>query len=56
MIGSDTFIIVALRWIENSTPFGTHVGDLLGQEPAQCGHFHDCRVDDLAGEHRERNP
>ena len=32
MIGSETFIIVALRWIENSTSLRLGVGHLLGEE------------------------
>ncbi len=54
MIGSETFIIVALRWIENSTPWSLASAHLLGEERTQRGHLHHGRVDDLAGEDRDR--
>ena len=50
MIGSDTFIIVALRWTEKSTPVGLGVGDLVGEEGDERRLAHDGGVDHLAGE------
>ena len=54
MIGSETFIIVALRCTENSTPSSLARCDLGGQELAERGHVHGGGVDHLAGEHRHR--
>ena len=51
MIGSDTFIIVALRWTEKSTPCALGVGDLLGEELVERRAAHDGGVEHLAGEH-----
>ena len=50
MIGSLTFIIVALRCTENSTSSALAARDLLGQERVEGGDPHDGGVDDLAGE------
>jgi hypothetical protein len=49
MIGSETFIIVALRCTENSTPCSLRVRDLLGPGTPAAPPAHDRRVDDLAG-------
>ena len=54
MIGSETFIIVALRWIENSTPCACGGGHLLGEERVEGARAHEGGVDDLAGEDRDR--
>ncbi len=51
MIGSETFIIVALRCTDSSTSVGLGPRDLLGEEPAQRGDVHEGGVDDLAGQH-----
>jgi hypothetical protein len=56
MIGSETFIIVAFRCSENSTPLALGVGDLLGEELHERRGAHERGVDDLAGEHRHRRP
>ena len=37
MIGSETFIIVALRWTEKRTPSSLARGDLLGEELLELG-------------------
>ncbi len=50
-IGSETFIIVALRWTENSTSSSLARCDLHGEELAQRGDAHEGRVDHLAGLH-----
>ena len=54
-IGSETFIIVALRWTENSTPcpWRPRSGH---QEGAQRPAAHHRRVDDLAGLQRDLVP
>ena len=54
MIGSETFIIVAFRCTENSTPSALARAICAARNVAQRGHAHDRRVDDLAGEHRHR--
>ena len=54
MIGSETFIIVAFRCTEKSTPALLGVGDLLGEEGIERGAAHHRGVDDLAGEDRDR--
>jgi hypothetical protein len=54
MIGSETFIMVALRCTENRTP-SPWPGDLLGEERHQ-GLASSRGIDDLAGEHRESTP
>jgi hypothetical protein len=57
MIGSLTFIIVALRCTENSTPCALASATCSGQERLQRSLLHDGGVDDLArldGEALER--
>ena len=54
MIGSETFIIVALRCTEKRTPSALARCDLLGEEVAQLRHVHERRVDDLTGEDGDR--
>ena len=54
MIGSETFIIVALRCTENSTPSALARAIWAVEELAQRRHPHDRGVHDLAGEHRHR--
>ena len=54
MIGSETFIIVALRCTEKRTPSALARCDLLGEEVAQLRDVHERRVDDLAGEDGDR--
>jgi hypothetical protein len=51
MIGSETFIIVALRCTENSTPCSCASRISRAEEGVQRGGAHDRRVDDLAGLH-----
>ena len=54
MIGSETFIIVALRWTENSTPSALARAICGVEELVQRGHVQRGGVDDLAGQHRHR--
>ena len=54
MIGSETFIIVALRCTENSTPCALAVGDLRREERVERRRAHDRRVEHLAGQHGHR--
>ena len=54
MIGSDTFIIVALRCTENSTPSALARAICSSRNVAQRGDAHHGGVDDLAGQHRHR--
>ena len=57
MIGSDTFIIVALRWSENSTPWALASAICVGEERRRSARLaHHGGVDDLAGEQRRRTP
>jgi hypothetical protein len=53
MIGSETFIIVALRCTRTARP-GLGVGDLLGEEVRQRAPTHHGGVEDLAGLERDR--
>ena len=54
MMGSETFIIVAFRWIENSTSLALRVGHLLGEERVERRRAHERGVDDLTGQDRDR--
>ena len=56
MIGSETFIMVALRWTENSTPCALASAICCGEERVQRGAAHDRGVDDLAGQQRRARP
>ena len=49
MIGSETFIIVAFRCTENSTPSALARAICVAQERLQRGGVHEGGVDDLAG-------
>ena len=49
MIGSDTFIIVALRWSEKSTPLALASAICSARNVEQRRLAHDRGVDDLAG-------
>ena len=53
MIGSETFIIVALRCTEKSTPFRLRPGDGVGDEGVEVRDLQHGGIDDLAGEHRQ---
>ena len=53
MIGSETFIIVALRWTENSTSSALARAICSARNASQRGDAHDGGVDDLAGEDRQ---
>ena len=54
MIGSDTFIIVALRCSENSTPLALASAICAVRKSTSAALAHDRGVDDLAGEQRGR--
>ena len=54
MIGSETFIIVALRWSEKSTPWALASAICSARNVEQRPLAHDGGVDDLAGEERDR--
>ena len=52
MIGSETFIIVAFRCTENSTPSALARAICSARNVRSAATPHDGRVDDLVGEHR----
>ena len=52
MTGSETFIIVALRWTENSTSSALARAIALARNACRCADLHHGGVDDLAGQHR----
>jgi hypothetical protein len=52
MMGSETFIIVALRCSEKSTSCALASSDLLGEEGAQRAAAHEAGVDDVARKQR----
>ena len=56
MIGSETFIIVALRWTENSTPSVLARAICSVRKRLQRRDVHRRGVDDLAGQHRHGLP
>ena len=53
MIGSETFIIVALRWMENEHALLLGVLDLRLEEAHQRRAAHEGAVDHLAGLERD---
>ncbi len=54
MIGSETFIMVALRCTENSTPSALARAICSVRNSRSAATFMTVRVDDLAGQHRHR--
>ena len=54
MIGSETFIIVAFRWIENSTPCALASAICSARNAVERARAHEGGVDDLTGQHRDR--
>ena len=55
-IGSDTFIIVALRWTENSTPCRRASSTCSARNAVRARLRHERAVDDLALLHAEPTP